>query len=50
MTGVNIKQLPCLGIEQTKTYLIDTKPIPVVGYKRSKRRSEFRGVRIMATV
>lgn len=32
-----------LGVEQAKTYLIDTKPIPVVGYKRSKRRSDFRG-------
>ncbi len=25
------------------TYLIDTKPIPVLGYKRSKRHSDFRG-------
>lgn len=32
-----------LGVEQQTTYLIDTKPIPVVGYKRSKRRSDFRG-------
>lgn len=32
-----------LGVEQQTTYLIDTKPIPVVGYKRSKSRSEFRG-------
>lgn len=32
-----------LGVEQASTYLIDTKPVPVVGYKRSKRRSEFRG-------
>ncbi len=32
-----------LGLEQQSTYLIDTKPIPVVGYKRSKRRSDFRG-------
>jgi histidinol phosphatase-like enzyme len=32
-----------LGIEQQITYLIDTKPTPVVGYKRSKRRSDFRG-------
>ncbi len=31
------------GINQETTYLIDTKPIPVVGYKRSKRRSQFRG-------
>jgi Transposase DDE domain len=26
-----------------REFLLDTKPIPVVGYKRSKRRSEFRG-------
>ncbi|MEM6282801.1 MAG: IS982 family transposase [Chloroflexota bacterium] len=32
-----------LGVEQQTTYLIDTKPIPVVGYKRSKSRSHFRG-------
>lgn len=32
-----------LGIEQVSTYLIDTKPIPVLGYKRSKRHSDFRG-------
>jgi hypothetical protein len=32
-----------LGTEQQTTYLIDTKPIPVVGYKRSKSRSDFRG-------
>lgn len=32
-----------IGIEQQDTYLIDTKPIPVVGYKRSKSRSDFQG-------
>lgn len=32
-----------LGIGQEATYLIDTKPLPVVGYKRSKSRSYFRG-------
>lgn len=32
-----------LGVEQASTYLLDTKPIPVVGYKRNKRRSDFRG-------
>jgi hypothetical protein len=35
--------LMALGVEQASTYLLDTKPIPVVGYKRSKRRSDFRG-------
>lgn len=30
-----------LGVGQASTYLIDTKPIPVVGYKRSKSRSAF---------
>jgi len=35
--------LMALGVEQASTYLIDTKPIPVVGYKRSKSRSHFRG-------
>lgn len=32
-----------LGVEQASTFLIDTKPIPVVGYKRSKSRSRFLG-------
>ena len=31
------------GIGEASTYLIDTKPLPVVGYKRSKSRSQFRG-------
>jgi len=35
--------LLALGVDQATTYLIDTKPIPVVGYKRSKRRSDFLG-------
>jgi hypothetical protein len=35
--------LMALGIGQATTYLIDTKPVPVVGYKRSKSRSAFRG-------
>lgn len=32
-----------LGVDQGSTYLLDTKPIPVVGYKRSKRHSDFLG-------
>lgn len=32
-----------LGVDQADTYLMDTKPVPVVGYKRSKRHSEFQG-------
>jgi len=32
-----------LGIGENTTYLLDTKPIPVIGYKRSKTRSDFRG-------
>lgn len=32
-----------LGLGEDELYLIDTKPIPVVGYKRSKKRSKFRG-------
>lgn len=31
-----------MGVDQAKTYLIDTKPIPVMGYNRSKRHSHFR--------
>lgn len=31
------------GVDQADTYLMDTKPVPVVGYKRSKRHSEFQG-------
>jgi hypothetical protein len=32
-----------LGIEHADHFLIDTKPIPVVGYKRSKAHSDFAG-------
>jgi hypothetical protein len=35
-----IVQLGVLGETQ---FLLDTKPVPVVGYKRSKRRSDFAG-------
>lgn len=31
-----------MGTEHQTTYLLDTKPIPVVGYKRSKSHSDFR--------
>jgi hypothetical protein len=31
------------GVLQQSCFLLDTKPIPVVGYKRSKRRSDFLG-------
>jgi len=32
-----------LGVEDPKQLLVDTKPIPVMGYKRSKSHSEFAG-------
>lgn len=32
-----------LGITIEKEFLLDTKPVPVVGYKRSKRHSDFAG-------
>ena len=32
-----------LGVLQQGSYLLDTKPIPVVGVKRSNRRSDFAG-------
>lgn len=32
-----------LALTFHQTYLMDTKPVPVVGYKRSKRRSDFAG-------
>ncbi|MDX2229148.1 MAG: IS982 family transposase [Leptolyngbyaceae cyanobacterium bins.349] len=32
-----------LGASFERTLLLDTKPVPVVGYKRSKRRSDFSG-------
>lgn len=32
-----------MGIDQQTRFIIDTKPIPVVGYKRSKRHSDFAG-------
>lgn len=32
-----------MGIDQQTCFIIDTKPIPVVGYKRSKRHSDFAG-------
>jgi len=31
------------SIEQVETFLVDTKPVPVLGYRRSKKRSHFRG-------
>ena len=30
-----------LGATRASLYLLDTKPLPVVGYKRSKERSDF---------
>lgn len=35
--------LRMLGVGQPDYLLLDTKPIPVMGMKRSKRRSDFRG-------
>ncbi len=35
--------LVCLGVTLTCAGLLDTKPVPVVGYRRSKKRSEFQG-------
>jgi hypothetical protein len=35
--------LSALGIGEPKQLLVDTKPIPVLGYKRSKAHSEFAG-------
>jgi hypothetical protein len=35
--------LGALGVKEPKQLLVDTKPIPVVGYKRSKTHSEFAG-------
>jgi hypothetical protein len=32
-----------LGGTQERQFLLDTKPVPVVGYKRSKRHSDFAG-------
>jgi len=32
-----------LGVLQEGCYVLDTKPVPVVGYKRTKAHSEFRG-------
>ncbi len=32
-----------LGIQYEKQFLLDTKPVPVVGYKRSKKYSDFAG-------
>ena len=32
-----------LGIEHSGHFLLDTKPVPVVGYKRSKKHSDFAG-------
>ena len=31
------------GLGQANVYLLDTKPVPVLGYKRSKKRSDFLG-------
>lgn len=35
--------LQVLGVLQAQYYLLDTKPIPIVGYKRSKASSDFAG-------
>jgi Transposase DDE domain len=35
--------LGVLGVEDPKQLLVDTKPIPVMGYKRSKSHSDFAG-------
>jgi hypothetical protein len=35
--------LSLLGVEDPKQLLVDTKPVPVLGYKRSKSHSEFAG-------
>ncbi len=35
--------LGLLGVKDPKQLLVDTKPIPVLGYKRSKAHSEFAG-------
>ena len=32
-----------LGVENTVSFVIDTKPLPVVGYRRSKKNSDFQG-------
>ncbi|MGD1921613.1 MAG: hypothetical protein ACFCAD_23605 [Pleurocapsa sp.] len=32
-----------LGGENANSFIIDTKPIPVMGYRRSKRHSDFHG-------
>ena len=32
-----------LGVENTVNFVIDTKPLPVVGYRRSKKNSDFQG-------
>ena len=32
-----------LGGENATSFVIDTKPIPVMGYRRSKRASDFQG-------
>jgi len=35
--------LLCLGVRQPEYVILDTKPVPVMGMKRSKQRSDFRG-------
>ena len=32
-----------MGVEAEQQFLLDTKPVPVVGYKRSKKHSDFLG-------
>ncbi|GIK54337.1 MAG: IS982 family transposase [Chloroflexi bacterium] len=32
-----------MGVGQGQDYLLDTKPVPVMGYKRSKKHSDFAG-------
>jgi len=33
-----------LGVLLAEQFILDTKPVPVIGYKRNKKKSEFNGV------
>jgi len=40
---LRISWIKQMGILEEQHFLVDTKPVPVMGYKRSKRQSDFAG-------
>lgn len=43
MEQVRVAWLKTMGVLEEQYFLVDTKPVPVMGYRRSKKRSDFAG-------